>query len=224
VVVYGFQDIISNDLQAAYKLTTSGKFANATTNFKAILHSVLLTVVSKKSEVDEVQQLIGVCREYILGLSIEQSRRTVSAENPDNIKRALELSAYFTHCQLQPAHLQLALRQGMKLSFKVKNFSTASMFARRLLELAPPQTVANEARQIQQVAERTPRDEFKLDYDSYNPFVVCAASYTPIYKGSPSINCPYCQTSYKPEYESTQCTVCEIAQVGANASGLRVMI
>ncbi|RUS21604.1 coatomer WD associated region-domain-containing protein, partial [Endogone sp. FLAS-F59071] len=144
VVVYGFQDIISNDLQAAYKLTTSGKFANATTSFKAILHSVLLTVVSKKSEVDEVQQLIGVCREYILGLSIEQSRRTVSAENPDNIKRALELSAYFTHCQLQPAHLQLALRQGMKLSFKVKNFSTASMFARRLLELAPPQAVANE--------------------------------------------------------------------------------
>lgn len=74
-MVYSFQDIISNDLQAAYKLTTSGKFANATTSFKAILHSVLLTVVSKKSEVDEV------------GASSYYANRICNAVPGNNFKR-----------------------------------------------------------------------------------------------------------------------------------------
>ncbi len=47
----------------------------------------------------------------------------------------LELAAYLTHCNLQPAHLLLALNLAMSLAFKVKNFINAASFARRLLEL-----------------------------------------------------------------------------------------
>jgi coatomer subunit alpha len=72
---------------------------------------------------------------------MEQSRRKFTLDNPENTKRALELAAYFTHCRLQPAHLQLSLRSAMTLNFRAKNCLTASMFARRLLELAPPPQV-----------------------------------------------------------------------------------
>ena len=34
--------------------------------------------------------------------------------------RLTELSAYFTHCQLQPVHLILALRSAMGTAFKTK--------------------------------------------------------------------------------------------------------
>lgn len=47
----------------------------------------------------------------------------------------MELLAYFTCCNLQPAHLLLALRMAMAAAFKGKNFITAASFAQRLLEL-----------------------------------------------------------------------------------------
>ena len=47
----------------------------------------------------------------------------------------LELAAYLTHCNLQPAHLILTLNLAMSLAFKVKNFIHAASFATRLMEL-----------------------------------------------------------------------------------------
>ncbi|KAG2172138.1 hypothetical protein INT44_006607 [Umbelopsis vinacea] len=220
-VAHNFQNLITANLQPAYNAFTKGRFAVATTQFKTLLHSLLFTVVNTPAEAEEVKQLVGICREYLLGLSMEQKRRALGA-SPEATKQALELAAYFTHCQLQVPHMQLALRQAAKLCFKNKNFSSASTFARRLLELAPVTTVANEARQIQAACERTPTDEIKLGYDQYNPFVVCGISYEAIYKGSPKADCPYCSTSYLPEHQGKVCTVCEVAQIGSQGSGLRV--
>ncbi|KAI7861924.1 coatomer protein alpha subunit [Spinellus fusiger] len=222
-VAYNLQNIVSTQLQLGYRLFTSGRLAASATQFKTLLHSILFTVASNKAEADEVAQLISICREYLTGLAMEQQRRTTTGAEPENVKRALELAAYFTHCQLQASHLQLALRQAAKQAFKLKNFSTASQFARRLLELAPPKAVADEARQIQAVCERTLRDELELNYDQYNPFVVCSITFEPIYKGSPKATCPFCQASYKPELQGKLCTVCEVAQINASASGLRLL-
>lgn len=77
-----------------------------------------------------------------MGLKIELTRRDLPADTPP--KRALELAAYFTHCALQPAHLQLALRSAFAASFKAKNFATTLIFIRRLLELAPPAQIAQQ--------------------------------------------------------------------------------
>jgi coatomer protein complex subunit alpha (xenin) len=38
----------------------------------------------------------------------------------EEVARALELAAYFTHCNLQPAHLMLALKTAMASAFKVR--------------------------------------------------------------------------------------------------------
>ncbi|KAJ3316515.1 hypothetical protein HDU76_001737 [Blyttiomyces sp. JEL0837] len=153
----------------------------------------------------------------MLGLRMETVRREPSTTP----KRAVELAAYFSHCQLQPLHLEISLYQGMTVAYKNKNFETAIQFATRLLELGPGPERARKARGLIQMCERTPTNEHELDYNQHNPFVVCAMTYTPIYRGSKAITCPLCQASYKPEYEGKTCTVCEVAAIGVQASGLR---
>lgn len=144
IAVYNFQTIVTTQLQMAYRLFTSGKLIAAAQHFKLLLHSVLFTVTTNDGEANELAQLVDICREYLLGLSMEQKRRSITGQTPEDMKRALELAAYFAHCQLQTPHMQLALRQATKQAFRTKNFSTASQFASRLLELAPPRTVADE--------------------------------------------------------------------------------
>ena len=78
-----------------------------------------------------------------MGVSIEIERRRVAHEEPENVKRSLELAAYFTHCHLQPPHLQIALRSAIGVFAKANNHATAAKFARRLLDLNPdPKIVA----------------------------------------------------------------------------------
>ena len=43
-----------------------------------------------------------------------------SSDAGEDVQRSLELSAYFTHCNLQPAHLMLALKTAMAAAFKAK--------------------------------------------------------------------------------------------------------
>ncbi len=49
----------------------------------------------------------------------------------DDVQRAMELAAYFTHCRLQPTHLALSLRSAMSIFFKNKNMATCIHFCRR---------------------------------------------------------------------------------------------
>ena len=89
------------------------------------------------------RDLVTMARECLLGVSIELERRSVAQVDPDNVKRSLELAAYFTHCQLQPPHLQIALRSAIGVFAKANNHATAAKLARRLLELNPdPKIVA----------------------------------------------------------------------------------
>lgn len=82
-------------------------------------------------------------REYLLGVSIELERRRVAQEEPENVRRGLELAAYFTHCQLQPTHLQIALRSAMQVFTKAGNAGSAAKFARKLLDLNPDPKVVS---------------------------------------------------------------------------------
>ena len=69
--------------------------------------------------------------------------------------------------------------------------------------------------------EKTNSDAIKLNYDQYNPFVLCGETLTPIYRGTASVVCSFCKTSYKPELKGNVCKICGICEVGAEASGLR---
>ncbi|CAA3026439.1 coatomer subunit alpha-1-like [Olea europaea subsp. europaea] len=109
----------------------------------------------------------------------------------------------------------------MIVCYKAQNLSTAAHFARELLETNPTaETQAKRARQVLQAAERNMRDATPLNYDLRNPFVVCGSSYTPIYRGQRDVTCPYCSTHFIPSHQGELCTVCDLAEVGADASVL----
>ncbi|KAG6422669.1 hypothetical protein SASPL_113046 [Salvia splendens] len=215
-LIFDFSQL-DEKLKAGYKATTTGKFSEALRHFLSILHTIPLVVIETRREVDEVKELVIVVKEYILGLQMELKRR----ELKDDPVRQQELAAYFTHCKLQPPHLRLALASAMTVCFKAKNLSTAANFARRLLESNPAnENQARQARQVLQAAERNMTDATQLNYDFRNPFVICGATYVPIYRGQRDVTCPYCTTHFVPSQQGQLCTVCDLAAVGADASGL----
>ena len=72
--------------------------------------------------------------------------------------------------------------------------------------------------------ERNPNDALEIEFDQFAEFDICGASHTPIYSGSPSVSCPYDGIKYHPKYKGTVCKVCDVCQVGASASGLRLFV
>ncbi|XP_065908666.1 coatomer subunit alpha-like [Dysidea avara] len=198
-------------LQAAYQSTTTGKFQDAVHKFQSLLLSITLLMVDNKQEIAEAQQLMSICREYVVELSMEITRKDLP-----------KMAAYFTHCDLQPVHLILTLRTALNLFYKLKNFKTAASFARRLLELGPKPEVSAQTRKILQACDKNLTDTHKLQYDEHNPFTVCASTYKPLYRGKAQEKCPLCQASYVPDYKGNVCKVCMVAEVGRDAISLRI--
>ncbi|KAJ2396744.1 hypothetical protein GGI23_003790, partial [Coemansia sp. RSA 2559] len=212
-------------LQQGYRATTAAKFSDALEIFRRLLLSLIFVVADTADDAKEIKQLLQICREYVIGISIELERASVSKESQDEegSTRLVELAAYFTHCQLRADHEKLSLRLAMNTAYKHKCFKAAGEFAQRLLELAPAPQIAEKARKMITICDRQSRDALPVKYDARNPFVLCAASYTPIHKGEAATTCPYCQASYKPEFADELCRVCTIAQIGAKATGLRLL-
>uniref|UniRef100_A0A669B4S6 COPI coat complex subunit alpha n=1 Tax=Oreochromis niloticus TaxID=8128 RepID=A0A669B4S6_ORENI len=214
-------DLISR-LQQCYQLTTAGRFEDAVERFRVILLSVPLLVVDNKQEIAEAQQLITICREYIVGLTMETERKKLPKDTLEQQKRLCEMAAYFTHCNLQPVHMVLVLRTALNLFFKLRNFKTAAGFARRLLELGPKPDVAQQTRKILAACEKNLTDAHQLNYDPHNPFDLCAASFVPLYRGRPVEKCPLSGACYCPPYKGQICRVTEATEIGKDVIGLRV--
>jgi coatomer protein complex subunit alpha (xenin) len=120
-------------------------------------------------------------------------------------------------------HKVLCLNVAMAAAYKLKCFHTAAVFARRILELGPPAQQADKTRKLLALVEKSPKDDVQLKYDSLNPFVVCAASLEPIYRGSPVVTSAYSGASYKPEYDGQVCSVDGMSKIGLTGSGLKLM-
>ncbi|VDM97379.1 unnamed protein product [Thelazia callipaeda] len=208
-------------LQNCYQLTTSGKFGEAVEKLRQLLLSVPLLIVDSKQEMAEARQLIDICREYLVGLLMEIKRKELPKTAENSIRNA-EMAAYFTHCQLQPTHQILTLRTAVNLFFKLKQMKTCASFCRRLIELGPKAEVAAQIRKVLTVAEKEPIDSHQLDYDEHNPFVVCSRTFKPLYRGKPQVKCPFCGASYVPDATGDLCDVCQVAEIGHDAIGLRI--
>ncbi|VIO97225.1 coatomer alpha subunit, putative [Brugia malayi] len=212
---------LATRLQTCYHLTTSGKFSEAVEKLRQLLLSVPLLVVDSKQEMAEAQQLVDICREYLVGLLMEIARKDLP-KVVENAKRNAEMAAYFTHCQLQPVHQILTLRTAVNLFFKLKQMKTCASFCKRLLELGPKAEVAAQIRKVLAVAEKEPNDTHELQYDEHNPFVVCSRKFKPLYRGKPQVKCPFCGASYSPDITGDICDVCQVAEVGRDATGLKI--
>ena len=204
-------------LKAAYALVTGGKFPEALEAFQGIVYAATLTVVESRQQVGELKELLNICREYLTAIRLELLRKQTTGDN----KRAMELAAYFTHCNLQPTHTMLSLKAAMGFAFKLGLATSAGSFARRLLELNPRPEISTQARKVIQISEQKPGDAFKYDYDERNPFVLCNATMTPIYRGSVAIaRCTLCKAAYLPQHKGEKCQTCGLGEVGGEAAGL----
>ena len=124
------------DMQEGFTAMRTNKLESGVLTFKSVLQSLLVNVVSSQAQVNEAKAVITKAMDYALAMSTELERRKLSAaggESEEQLKRQLELSAYFTVPKMDVGHRQLALMAAMKLAFSNKQFSSALSFANRVL-------------------------------------------------------------------------------------------
>ena len=132
---WDYEKIKSVQMREALKFVTANKLEEAIVAFRDILHTLLLFAAASKEEADEVVRTVETLREYIVGLSVEVTRRNLDMSTPEGVKRNLELAAYFTSFQFMPQHRGLAYMQAMTQFNKYKNIATAGVFAQKYIEL-----------------------------------------------------------------------------------------
>ncbi|KAI9676860.1 MAG: hypothetical protein M1817_006699 [Caeruleum heppii] len=216
------ESIAAGDLQAGYTAMRGNQLEEGVKIFKSILHTLLVNVVATQQEVTEAKKLITTATEYILAMSIELERRGLPSDEA-NLKRSLELSAYFTIPKLEVAHRQLALVAAMNASAGKNNLASALGFANRILANGAGGKMADRARAMKTRCERSPQDKHAIDYDQFAEFDMCAASHTPIYGGSPVVSCPFDGSVYHERFKGRVCRVCNVSEIGGVGSGLRLV-
>jgi coatomer protein complex subunit alpha (xenin) len=209
-------------IRTGYRNFQAGKFNDALTAFKDVLGEIPLVVTENKNEANEMKEMLEICREYITAIRIKGA----IGECEEDPKRSTELSAYFTHCNLQPSHLLLALRAAMGTAFKHKNFICSASFARRLLELPDMSSERNadlrsKATKVLQKSEQMARNEVSLNYNESTSFVIDCKSLAPIYSGDKMVKCSFCGSSYSGETMKNKiCVTCGFCTVGVETIGL----
>lgn len=133
IIPRDLESIASVDLQEGYTAMRSNKLDEGLLIFRRILHSLLLNAVSSQQQVNEAKKVISTAAQYTTAMALELERRKIGTEGEANLKRSLELSAYFTIPTLEVAHRQLTLMAAMKLAFQNKNYASALSFANRMI-------------------------------------------------------------------------------------------
>jgi len=214
------KDLIA-EVRNGYRFFQGGKFNDSRASFAKALTLIPLIVTENRNESGEMKEMLTVCREYITAIRIKGAISEAAA----NPVRATELSAYFTHCNLQPVHLLLALRAAMGTAFKHKNFIVAAGFARRLLELPDMSSERNadlrvKATKVLQKSEQMARNEHTLNYDDTKTFSIDCRDFVPIY-GAAAVECSYCGSKYSDSSMANKlCVTCGISAVGIKTLGL----
>ncbi|KAG8349127.1 WD domain [Trypanosoma vivax] len=208
---------INDELRAGYAAFVEGRFADSHVRFVSAMHQAVVAAFRDDRDVTELLDVVKTASEYTRALNVQLHCKKVDG----NSTEALELSLYFTHFKLQRNHLILALSQAMSKAYKKKNFKTAGLVARRLLDQDPPASKANQATAIVAEADRNPTDAESIEYNGRNPFELCSVTHRPIYRGTVEpARCGYCFSPAFPDHKGELCPVCTISIIGAKSSGL----
>ncbi|OLN87624.1 putative coatomer subunit alpha [Colletotrichum chlorophyti] len=221
IVPRDLEFLASNDLQQGYNSMKTNKLEDGLVIFKSILHSILVNAVSSEGEVAEAKKLITSASEYAVAMDIELSRRQLGTSAED-LKRSLELSAYFTIPKIEVPHRQLALHNAMTLAIRNKNYGSALSFANRIIANGGSPKLTENAKKAKAQCERNPSDAIEIEFDQFAEFDVCAASHTPIYSGTAYEECAFDGSKYHIQYKGSVCKVCEVCEIGKHGSGLKL--
>lgn len=104
-------------LKSAYKAFTNAQFIECHDALKSIITAIPTVAATSRTETNDLKELLDVSREYLIAIKVKNAMTAVGTED---VSRSLELAAYFTHCNLQPSHLMLALKTAMAGAFKNK--------------------------------------------------------------------------------------------------------
>ena len=150
IIPRDLETIASVDLQEGYASMKANKLEDGLRIFKRILHNLLVNAVSTQAQVNEAKKIISTASEYAIAMAIELECRRTGEDSEANVKRSLELSAYFTIPKLEIAHRNLALMAALKLATKHRNYSSALSFANRVVANGGP------AKMLDQVSTSSP--------------------------------------------------------------------
>lgn len=219
---YLYTKDLVNGIRNGYRCFQGGKFTESQAAFADVLTKIPMVVTENRQEESEMKEMMSICREYITAIRIKSAMNLAAADPV----RGTELAAYFTHCNLQPVHLLLALRSAMGTAFKHKNYIVAASFARRLLELPDMSNEKNadlklKATKVRQKSEQMARNEHQLNYDESKSFAIDCRDFIPIYAGQPSTQCSYCGSQYADSGMNNHiCLTCSFCVVGIKTLGL----
>lgn len=201
---------LKEELEAALQLTTSGKFHDASKLLENVLHASLF-VLHEDNEVEaQMERIIGICREYLVGLHVEQLRKDSLSSDPE---MSMALACYFTYCKLRTDHMVLALRSALTQAYKMQCFSLAGRLARRLIGCGPSESVVSQAQKIVTLAEKLPlnhQDPVTI-IDQSEVKALDSASGLPIDGGV--IKCSFCQAPYAETVFGDACSICKIGTI-----------
>lgn len=214
-------EVVTAKINEGFKQFKANKLEDAIETFREVIYRVLFLAVNDEEQETLAHKALETAREYILGLSIELERRALPAEN---VKRNLELAAYFTKIKLAPAHRSNALQVAMIQSYKNKNFVQASYFAGEYLKIVSSGPRADQAKKIKDKGDSVAHDAVEIDFDPYAEFEICAATHTPIYKDSQSVEDPLTGAKYHTSEKGKIDRIAKISQIGVPASGLRIKL
>jgi len=214
-------------INEAYLCVTKSQFEEAVDMFRKVLHILPLLVISSNDELRDGRQMIHTCREYINALRVKIEANAVS----DDVRK-FELHCYFTHFELQDAHIFSGLYSAIKLGYRTHNYDTTAVLCRRLLELAVLGKVRTESSQqhVEQVdkvlkkceTKAGDKDKDTLSYKPHDFTNICAMSLKPIQRTDRSVKSPYCGSLFLATYDGQLSPVCQLVRIGASAQGLTV--
>ncbi|ODQ62238.1 hypothetical protein WICANDRAFT_87542 [Wickerhamomyces anomalus NRRL Y-366-8] len=216
----GFEEI-TKTINEGFKNFKANNLPAAIESFRKVIYIIAVIAVDNDEDEQKTLEALSIAREYILGLSIELQRRSLGAEE---VQRNLELAAYFTKTKLIPSHRVNALQVAMNQSYKHKNFASASYFASEFLKIVTSGPRAEQAQKIKAKSDTIARDAIEINFDPYVDFDICAATYTPIYKGSPSVSEALTGAKYQASEKGKLDKITLITSIGAPASGLRIRV
>ncbi|KAK6438266.1 hypothetical protein LTR95_005531 [Oleoguttula sp. CCFEE 5521] len=222
--------IISTEIANGKNAMKANKLEDGVASFKKAL-TLLMVNAGTASQQSEAQTAIHSAAAYVLAMGLELERRTlvggaadISGLDEETKKRALELSAYFTVPAMDPQHQTLAWFSAMNFANRNKQLGSVLSFANNLIEHGTNAKFKETARKLKSVAERSPNDAVAIEFDTFAEFEICTASYTPIYAGEASVQCPFDGSKYQTKYKGVVCKVCEVCAIGGGGSGFRVVV
>ncbi|GIX63819.1 coatomer subunit alpha [Babesia caballi] len=200
---------------ACYQLYV-GDHGKAAENFRLLLRYWL------SFRIDDFRVHIQTCREYMLALVIDAESNRIRGTD---MRRSLELEAYYTCCKLLPWQQYIALSCVMHRIFKARNYKTAARLAEKLITMDVPVVWENRTAVLKQFKQLR-KDCLQHDYDTYpldfdcddeTDLRICTISLVKL-KGQPTVHCRLCGAVALAKFEFRQCNICQLCELTKDAA------